>query len=157
MNIMGTALTAAARGRLEQLLTKQSSENISEALKLSRRQDLSFAPLLKNCPKFHQKMQKTNFTACFFVHRSLLSSPTHCCKHFYLSFLQLSHLNNFPEVSAPLQCPHCMAVFQTGIPGMVTPWVLPWPHSLLLELLVLLYISSELQILRGAQGSCQVS
>lgn len=65
MNIMGSALTAAARGRLEQLLTKQSSENISEALKLSRRQDLSFAPLLKNCPKFHQKNAENKFYCLF--------------------------------------------------------------------------------------------
>lgn len=55
MNIMGNALAAAARGRLEQLLTKHRRENIS------RRQDLSFAPLLKN---FVQKKNAQNKFYC---------------------------------------------------------------------------------------------
>lgn len=75
MNIMGSALTAAARGRLEQLLTKQSSENISEALKLSRRQDLSFAPLLKNCPKFHQKKCRKQILLPVFCAQELAELP----------------------------------------------------------------------------------
>lgn len=149
MNIMGSALTAAARGRLEQLLTKRSREKISEARKLSRRHDLSFAPLLKIRPKCYPKKRRKQILLCSGACWAHLHAAASI---FNLSFLQLSRLKNFPEVSAPLQCPHGLWLFsKQEFPRWWLPGCFPGLTPLLSELLILLWIIPELQILGAPQ------